>query len=151
MKKTNWKPWHFVTRKLSNSDWLTPAPKDEIKARQIKILIPLFFSIFISSAILFSSTPWITAVGFITVLCSLFLTRVIDSYRFLTTAEIQLLTEIESRYKNVDPKHHAYRVVMLLKPIAIQQGFLMCGQLRAAKAVARKQIDDEVNQSWGRK
>lgn len=147
MKQTNWQPWHFVTRKLSTSDWLYPAPKDEIEARHAKIRNPLFISTVISIVALFYSTSWMLPIGMIAFTITFFLLKCLESYRYLSTPELEWLSDIERRFAVTDPGHLGYRVTQILKPLMQQQGFVMCGQLRAAKKIAQIQIDEELGQS----
>jgi len=147
MKKTSWQPWHFVTRKLSDSDWLYPAPKAEIEARHAKIQKPLFISIVISTVALFNTASLMLPIGIIAFTITFFLAKCMESYRYLSTAELGWLSDIERRFAVTDPGHFAYRVTQILKPLMQQQGFVMCGQLRAAKKMAQIQIDEELSQS----
>lgn len=151
MNKSTWKPWHLATDKLSSTDWLIPAPKEEIIARQkimrkyLLVCGGVFFAFFFYTKLVL--LPFALLAGWILYLLTY--AEGIKSYSFLTVRELAKWDEAEARYENLDTENTHYRVIQLIKPLAQAQGFLMHGQVRAAYRIVREQDAELIKKSWG--
>lgn len=151
MHKSTWKPWHLATKKMSSADWMIPAPKAEILARQKIMQKYLFISGGVAFLFVFYTTlvllPFALVAGWILYLLTY--AEGIKLYSFLTVKELAKWDDTEARYKNLDTSNTHYRVTQLIKPLAQQQGFLMHAQVRAAYHIVRQQEDESIKKSWG--